>query len=75
VFEFGEAAKEDRGSSGLTTGQLLEPTRAIRPEHNRCTVNREAEAAIAASRAVRSWALTVMLDFVDPVGAGGRLRR
>jgi hypothetical protein len=33
---------EDRGSGGLTTGQLLEPRHAVRPKHNRLAVDREA---------------------------------
>jgi hypothetical protein len=33
---------EDRGSSGLTAGQLLEPGQTVRPQHNRLAVNREA---------------------------------
>jgi len=33
---------EDRGLSDLPTGKLVEPSQALRPEHNRLAVNREA---------------------------------
>jgi hypothetical protein len=33
---------EDRGSSSLATGQLLESRQAVRPDHDGLAVNREA---------------------------------
>jgi hypothetical protein len=33
---------EDCGSSALPTGQSIEPRQAVRPEHNRLAVDREA---------------------------------
>jgi hypothetical protein len=68
---------ENRGSGGITTGQLLEPRQAVRSEHNRLAVNREALGLdpLGSSRnrvPARDNSVAVMFDFVDPVGASGR---